>query len=179
MHTSKEHEMSDRPNAVTMQGNPLTLTGNEIDVSNTAPGFTLLDNDLKEKKMSDYEGKTLVVASVPSLDTSVCSKETRTFNERVGELPGDAQLLVVSMDLPFAQKRWVDEYGVDNLMTLSDHLKADFGRRWGVLVKELRLLARAVFVVDKNGRVVYREVVPEITDEPDYDAAIAAAKDAG
>jgi len=168
--------MSERPNAVTFQGAPLTLTGNEVKEGDKAPDFTLLDNELNEKTLADYAGKALLITSVPSLDTSVCELETKRFNMEIGLLGSQVQGLVVSMDLPFAQARWVQASGVKTVQTLSDHRGASFAENWGVMIKELRLLARVVFVVDKSGTVTYREVVEEVTHEPDYDAAIAALR---
>lgn len=168
--------MSERAGAVTFQGAPLTLAGNEVKVGDKAPDFTLLDTELKEKTLADYQGKALLITSVPSLDTAVCELETKRFNMEIGLLGSQVQGLVVSMDLPFAQARWAQGTGVKAVKTLSDHRDALFADNWGVMIKELRLLARVVFVVDKSGTVTYREVVQEITHEPNYDAAIAALR---
>ncbi len=171
--------MVERSGAVTFQGNPLTLLGEELKVGDKAPDVELLANDLSPVKISSYLGKVVVIATVPSLDTPVCDLETRQFNERATSLGDDVVVLAVSMDLPFAQKRWCGAAGVERLTTLSDHKDAAFGKAYGVLIKELRLLARAVFVVDKTGVIRYIELVKEITKEPDYDAplnAVAACK---
>jgi len=168
--------MSERTGLVTIHGNPLTLLGNAVSVGKSAPAFTALDNDLNPKSLADYAGKVLLISSVPSLDTPVCDMETRRFNAEAGKLGENVHLLTLSMDLPFAQKRWCAAAGIDRLTTLSDHRDASFGLAWGVLIKELRLLARAVFVVDGAGTVKYMELVPEVTHEPNYDAALAAAK---
>ena len=168
--------MSDRTGLVTMRGNPLTLTGNPVVVGKKAPDFALLDNDLAPKTLADYAGKVVIVSSVPSLDTPVCDMETRRFNADASKLGADVVVLTVSMDLPFAQKRWCAAAGIDQVVTLSDHRDASFGQNWGVLIKELRLLARCVFVVGKDGTVKYMELVPEIASEPNYDAALEAAK---
>lgn len=168
--------MSERSGAVTMKGNPLTLTGTEVSVGDTAPDVTLINNDLQPARISDWKGKVVVIASVPSLDTPVCDMETRRFNTEATGLGDDVVILTVSMDLPFAQKRWCGDKGVENVITLSDHKDAAFGEAYGVLVKELRLLARAVFVLDRDGAIQYGELVKEIAEEPDYNAAIEAVK---
>src|SRR5690625_772663 len=162
---------------VTFGGDPVTLAGNPIEVGDNAPDFTVLSNDLKEVKLSDYSGKVKLIAAVPSIDTGVCSEETKRFNQEADKLD-NVHVLTVSMDLPFAQQRWCAANGVKNLDTLSDHRDADFGEKYGVLMKELRLLARAVFVVDSNGHVTYVEYVNEVTNHPDYEAALEAAKKA-
>ena len=168
--------MSERKGLVTVFGNPMTLTGDALAVGQKAPGFAALDNDLNPKTMSDYAGKILIIAAVPSLDTPVCDMETRRFNSEASKLGENVHILTVSMDLPFAQKRWCAAAGIDRLTTLSDHRDASFGMNWGVLIKELRLLARSVFVIGKDGIVKYLEIVPEVTHEPNYEAALAAAK---
>ena len=169
--------MHEREGAVTFQGNPLTLIGDALKVGDAAPDVTLLGNDLSEVALSSYRGKVVAMASVPSLDTPVCDTQTRRFNEEAAGLTGDVQVLTVSMDLPFAQARWCGAAGIDRVTTLSDHREAAFGTAYGVLIKELRLLARAVFLVDREGILRYTEVVPEITDEPDYTAALDAVRE--
>jgi thiol peroxidase len=168
--------MSERKGIVTIAGNPLTLLGNAVTVGQKAPDFVALDNDLNPKALSDFAGKVLIIAAVPSLDTPVCDVETRRFNTEASKIGENVHIITMSMDLPFAQKRWCAAAGIDRLTTLSDHRDASFGNNWGVLIKELRLLARSVFVVGKDGLVKYVEIVPEVKDEPDYDAALAAAK---
>lgn len=168
--------MKERTGLVTFKGNPLTLVGDKVQVGQTAPDVELLANDLSTVKPSAFRGKVCILTSVPSLDTSVCDKETRRFNEEAGRLGDGVAVLPVSMDLPFAQSRWCGAAGVKNVQTLSDHREAAFGTSYGVLIKELRLLARAIFVVDKQGTVRYIELVKEVTNEPDYAAALAAAK---
>ncbi len=168
--------MQERKGAVTLRGNPLTLVGNEIREGAPAPDVTLLDNDLKPVKLSDFRGKVLIVSSVPSLDTPVCDMETRRFNAEAANLGGDVRILTVSMDLPFAQKRWCGAAGVDKVKTVSDHREAAFGKAYGVLIQELRLLARSVFVVDREGIVRYVQHVKEVSQEPDYAAVMAAVK---
>lgn len=162
---------------VTFNQDPVTLLGNEVSVGDKAPDFTVLANDLQEVSLSDYKGKVRLIAAVPSVDTGVCSDETKRFNEEADKL-GNVQVLTISMDLPFAQGRWCAASGVKNLDTLSDHRQADFGEKYGVLIKELRLLARAVFVVDSNDNVTYVEYVDEATNHPDYEGALEAAKKA-
>ena len=174
----KEREMAERTGAVTMMGNPMTLVGNEVTVGQKAPEAELVANDLAAVKLSALcRGKACIITSVPSLDTPVCDTETRRFNEEAGKVGEGITVLTVSMDLPFAQGRWCGAAGVENVQTLSDHRSADFGQAYGVLVKDLRLLARAVFVVDKEGTIRYIELVKEVTSEPDYDAALSAAKE--
>ena len=170
--------MTDMKNTVTFKGNPLTLVGSLPRVGQKAPDFEVLSNDLSPVKLSAFKGKTLVICSVPSLDTSVCDTEVRRFNEEATSLGDDVAVLAISMDLPFAQKRWCGAAGIKNVQTLSDHRDASFGRAYGVLINELRLLARAVFVVDKKGVIRYIQLVDEMTNEPDYDAALRAAKEA-
>ncbi|HLS08227.1 thiol peroxidase [Lentibacillus sp.] len=162
---------------VTFNQDPVTLLGNEISVGDKAPDFTVLSNDLQEVSLSDYKGKVRLIAAVPSVDTSVCSEETKRFNEEADKLD-NVHVLTISMDLPFAQGRWCAANGVKNLDTLSDHRDADFGEKYGVLIKELRLLARAVFVVDSSDTVTYVEYVSEATNHPDYESALEAAKKA-
>jgi thiol peroxidase len=170
----KGGEMEERTDIITMKGNPLTLIGKELKVGDTAPDFEVLDNDLSPVKLSSFRGKICVISSVPSLDTPVCDMETRRFNQEAGELSGDIQILTISMDLPFAQKRWCGAAGVDKVVTLSDHRNTSFGTAYGVLIKELRLLARCVFVLDREGIIRYVQMVNEITEEPDYDAIMNA-----
>ena len=166
--------MEERTGSITMFGNPLTLLGKELKVGDKAPDFELLDNDLKPIKLTSFHGKVCVISSVPSLDTPVCDMETRRFNEEASKLGDNVSILTVSMDLPFAQKRWCGAAGVEKVTTLSDHRDAKFGENYGVLIKELRLLARAIFVVDREGVIQYVQLVKEVTEEPDYDAVIAA-----
>ncbi len=169
--------MIERSGAVTMRGNPLTLVGNELNVGEPAPDIELLDNDLNPVKLSKYKGKVCIVSTVPSLDTPVCDMETRRFNQEAAKLGPDVVILAISTDLPFAQKRWCGAAGVDKVVTLSDHRNTAFGQAYGVLIKELRLLARVVFVVDQEGVIRYRQLVKEIAEEPDYDAVISAVKE--
>jgi len=162
---------------VTFEGNPLTLLGNQVKVGESAPDFEVLANDLSPVKLSGFRGKVCVICSVPSLDTPVCDTQTRKFNEQAASLGDDVVVLTISMDLPFAQQRWCGSANAEYVQTLSDHRKAEFGNAFGVLIKELRLLARAVFVVDAEGIIRYIQIVDELTDEPDYEAALKAVKE--
>ena len=163
---------------VTMQGNVMELDGQQVKEGQKAPDFTVLDNNLAPKSLKDYAGKVLVLASVPSLDTPVCDMEVRRFNTEAAALSKDVQILAISCDLPFAQARWCGAAGVEAVQTLSDHYNVDFGMKYGVLLKPLRLLTRAVFVVDKKGDIVHVQIVPEATSEPDYGAVLSAVKQA-
>ena len=174
---SKEKTMEERTGLVTLAGNPVTLLGPEVKAGQPAPDVELVANDLSTVQLSSFKGKVCVVIAVPSLDTPVCDTETRRFNEEAANLGGDVVVLAVSMDLPFAQARWCGAAGIKNVQTLSDHRDAAFGTSYGVLIKEFRLLARAVFVMDKQGVVRYTELVKEVATEPDYEAALAAVKD--
>ena len=167
--------MKERSGIATIEGKPLTLVGEEVKVGDKAPDFTVLDNDLSPVNFSTYRGKICIISSVPSLDTPVCDAETRRFNQEAGRLGSDVVILTISMDLPFAQKRWCGAAGVDKVQTLSDHREASFGTAYGVLIKELRLLARAIFVVDREGIIQYVQLVKELTKEPDYEAVLNAA----
>jgi len=166
--------MTERAGIVTIHGNPLTLVGDDLKVGAAAPEAELLDNDLKPVTLSSYGGKILVIASVPSLDTPVCDLETRRFNDEAAKLGPDVEVVTISMDLPFAQKRWCGAAGVSRVKTLSDHREAAFGRAYCVLIKELRLLSRAVFIVDRDGTVQYEQLVKEITSEPNYEEVLLA-----
>jgi thiol peroxidase len=169
--------MEERKGIITMKGQPLTLLGKDLKVGEPAPDFEVLANDLSAVKLSSYRGKVCIISSVPSLDTSVCDTMTRRFNQEAVNFGDDIVVLTISMDLPFAQKRWCGAAGVKNVQTLSDHRDASFGSAFGVLIKELRLLARAVFVVDTEGIVRYIQIVGELTNEPDYEAVLQAVKD--
>jgi thioredoxin-dependent peroxiredoxin len=169
--------MDERTGLVTLLENPVTLLGPEISVGQSAPDVELVGNDLSAVKLSSFKGKVCIVAAVPSLDTPVCDTEIRRFNEEAGKLGKDVVVVTVSADLPFAQARWCGAAGIANVQTLSDHREAAFGAAYGILIKGLRLLARAIFVVDKEGTVRYTELVKEVATEPDYDAALAAARE--
>jgi thioredoxin-dependent peroxiredoxin len=161
---------------VTMKGAPLTLVGNEVRKGEPAPDFEVLDNKLTPVRLSSFRGKVCILSSVPSLDTPVCDTQTRRFNQEATSLSDDLVVLTISMDLPFAQARWCGAAGIQRVKTLSDHRDASFGRAFGLLIQELRLLARAVVVVDREGTVRYSQIVREISEEPDYEAALREAK---
>ena len=166
--------MNERQGLVSMGGNPVTLLGNELEVGDAAPDFTAVGNDLKPVRLSQFRGKVVVLAAVPSLDTPTCDLETRRFNAEAAKLGPDVVILTVSMDLPFAQKRWCGAAGVDRVVTVSDHRDASFGTAYGVLIKDLRLLARAVFVVDRQGVIRYIQLVKDVGTEPDYAPVLQA-----
>ena len=168
--------MADRSGLVTVGGKPVTLVGQELKVGDVAPDVTVLGNEMEEVRLSSYRGKVCVISAVGSLDTPTCDVETRRFNAEAGKLGDDVIILTISMDLPFAQKRWCGAAGIDKVVTLSDHRDAAFGTAYGILVKESRLLARIIFVVDGEGIVRYVQLVKELADEPDYDAVIAAVQ---
>lgn len=161
---------------VTFKGNPLTLEGKGLRVGQSAPDCALTANDLSEVKLSALKGRKVILSVVPSLDTPVCDIQTQRFNQEALKLGGDALIVTVSMDLPFAQKRWCLTTGSNNIKTLSDYKTADFGKAFGVLVKELHLLTRSIFILDEKGKVCYIQIVPEIAQEPDYAAALEALK---
>ena len=167
---------TERKGGATFKGNPLTLVGNEIKVGQTAPNATLTANDLSGFELSSLKGKKIILSVVPSLDTGICDLQTKRFNQEAGKLGNDVTILTISMDLPFAQKRWCGATHSDKVKTLSDHRSAEFGEKYGVLIKGLRLLTRSIFVVDANGILRYKQFVPEITTEPNYDEALAALK---
>ncbi len=168
--------MTERPAATTLKGNPMTLLGAEVKAGSAAPAFKLKATDMSDKTLADYKGKVKIISTVPSLDTPVCDTETRRFNTEADKLGGDIVVLTVSVDLPMAMKRWCGAAGVDKVHCLSDYLDHDFGTAYGVRIKEIGLLARSIFVVDKNDKVTYVQLVKEVADEPDYNAALAAAK---
>jgi thiol peroxidase len=164
--------MAERQGLITIHGNSLTLVGDELKVGSQVPDVELLDNGLNPIRLSSYLGKVLVIASVPSLDTPVCDIETRRFNDEAAKLGRDIELVTISMDLPFAQKRWCGAAGVTRVKTLSDHRQADFGMAYGILIKELRLLARAIFILDREGMVQYVQLVREVANEPNYEEVL-------
>jgi len=164
-------------NTTTMHGNPLTLNGTTLHTGDKAPDFTVLDNNLEAKSLSDYDGKYKFISVVPSLDTSVCDMQTRKVNDEAGNFSDDIIVLTISMDLPFAQARWCGAAGVDHVVTLSDHKDADFGKKFGVLINELRLLNRSIFILDKDNVIRYIEIVQENSNHPDYEKALQALKE--
>ena len=159
---------------ITFKGKSVTLEGKEVKVGDNAPDFNLTSNDLGNVTLKDTSGKRIFVA-VPSIDTPVCDMEIRRFNEEASKLDG-VSIYVVSVDLPFAQTRWCGAAGVDKVTTLSDYKDRDFGKNYGVYIKELGLLARAIFVVDENNKVTYVEYCSEVGNDPDYDKALDAVK---
>lgn len=169
--------MKEREGLVTMKGEPLTLLGDGLKVGDVAPDCEVVGKDLKPVKLSSFQGKVCIISSLPSLDTSVCNIMTRKFNEDAAALGSDVVVLAISMDLPFAQDRWCVAADVKNVETFSDHRSASFGEAFGVLIKDLRLLARSVFVLDRKGVIRYLEIVDELSSEPDYEAALSAAKE--
>jgi len=168
----------ERKNIITTKGNPRTLLGKELKVGDTAPDFTLLDNNMSPIRLSDSKGKARLLSVVTSLDTQTCNIQTQTFNNKLAQLSDKAALYTISADLPFAQSRYVAENKIEGIKTLSDYQTVSFGNDYGLLIKENRLLARAVIVVDKNDRITHMEIVPETTNEPNYNRALEALKKA-
>ncbi|OGW39478.1 MAG: lipid hydroperoxide peroxidase [Nitrospirae bacterium GWD2_57_9] len=168
--------MAERKGMITMKGNRLTLSGQDIAVGSKAPGFRVLDGELHEVNLSDYAGKVKVISVTPSLDTPVCDLQLRRFNHEAATLPADVVVLNISMDLPFAIQRFCTTASIEKAKALSDHRDASFGTAYGVLIRELRLLARSVFIVDKNDVLRYKEIVSEQTNHPDYDKALDALR---
>lgn len=166
----------ERKNAVTLKGKAVVLEGDEVKAGEKARDFIVLDHDMNEKKLTDYSGKIKLIASVPSLDTPVCDTEIKRFNDEAAKVSKDVVIIFISMDLPFAQKRFCQEFDIDRVKTLSDHVRADFGIKYGVLIKELRLLARAIFIIGRDDTVKYVQMVKEVSSPPDYEAALTALK---
>jgi thiol peroxidase len=167
----------ERPGATTLKGNPFTLIGPELKTGDTAPDFSLVDNGLKTVTLKDTGGHVRIISVVPSLDTPVCDAQTKRFNEEAARLPG-VDIITVSMDLPFAQKRWCGAFGVDKVKMLSDHRDGSFGSNYGTLIKELRIESRAIFVVDQDNKILHAEYVKEVADFPNYESALAAVRSA-
>lgn len=167
-----------RAAAVTFKGNPLTLAGEEIQVGQQAPDFTLhyYQDGMQTLTLSDLAGKPTIISVVPSLDTPVCATQTKRFNQELAALGDKVNALTVSADLPFAQGRFCGAEGITDMRTASDYQTGNFGQSWGMMIEELKLLARGVFVLDGAGKVVYAETVNEVTEEPNYDAALQALK---
>jgi len=161
---------------VSFQGSPLTLVGNEVKVGDKAPDFIVLDSNLQEVRLKDFSGKIKLISTTPSLDTPVCDMQARRFNQLAATLLDDVVIMNISMDLPFAIGRFCSTAGIDRIKVLSDHRDASFGMAYGILIKELRLLARAVFIIDKDDVIRYIEIVPEITNHPDYDKALEVVR---
>jgi thiol peroxidase len=169
-----------RSGAVTFKGTPLTLAGQEVKVGSPAPDFKLhyFEGGMKELKLADLKGKPTIISVVPSLDTPVCQVQTKTFNTKLGELSDKINAVTVSLDLPFAQNRFCGAEGIKNIRSASDYQDRNFGNSYGTLIEELKILSRAVFVLDKGGKVVYAQYVPEVTSEPDYEPALKALQSA-
>jgi len=167
----------ERAGATTLRGNPLTVVGPELKAGDKAPDFKAVDDSLKALDLAGTGSGVRIFSVVPSLDTPVCDAQTRRFNEEAGKLP-DVKIYTFSMDLPFAQKRWCGAFGIDHVKMVSDHRDASFGQAYGTLIKDLRILSRAIFVVDKNNTIRYVEYVKEVGEHPSYDAALAAARTA-
>jgi thiol peroxidase len=176
MESKEEIEMSIERTGFTLKGNPLTLIGPELKVGDSAPDFSLNKDLVTKVSLADYAGKIKLISVVPSLDTGVCDAQTRKFNEAAAELGDGVVVLTVSVDLPFAQARWCGAAGIDRVVTLSDYQSNDFGKAYGVLIKEFALDMRSIFVIDADNKVQYVEYVTEMTEHPNYDAAIAAVK---
>ena len=167
----------ERTGIATLKGNPITLVGPELKAGDSAPDFIVSKNLLEEVSLKDYAGKIKLISVVPSLDTGVCDAQTRRFNVAADQLGDDVVILTISMDLPFAQERWCGAAGVERVVTLSDHKSSSFGEAYGVLIKELRLDMRSIFVIDKNDKLAYVEYLKEMTEHPNYEDAIAAVKE--
>ncbi len=166
----------ERPGATTLRGNPMTLVGPELKAGDPAPDFSAVDGSLKPVTLADTGTTTRIFSVVPSLDTPVCDAQTKRFNEEAATLPG-VDIYTVSMDLPFAQKRFCNSFAVDHVKMLSDHRDASFGQAYGTLIKELRIHSRAIFVVGPDNKIKYVEYVPEVGSHPNYEAVLAAVKD--
>ena len=168
--------MLERKGAITFKDNPLTLIGAEKKTGGAAPDFWVVDNNLAEVGLKDFKSRICLISVVPSLDTPVCEAQTRRFNEEAAVLPEKVAVLTISMDLPFAQARFCSVAGIDRVQVLSDHRSASFGEAYGILIKELRLLGRGIFIIDEAGIIRYVEYVKEMTNHPDYEAALAAVR---
>ena len=166
----------ERTGLITFRGTPLTLLGPDVAVGEKAPDFRVVDTDLNPVTLQDFAGKVVLISVTPSLDTPVCDAQGRKFNELATGLSEDVVVLNISVDLPFAQRRWCGVNNIDRIRVLSDYQERDFGLKYGVLIKELRLLARSVWIVDKDGVIRYKQIGPEVTNEPDYEAAMTALK---
>lgn len=166
----------ERKGVVTFKGNPLTLLGSEIKVGDKAPDFTVINKELKEARFKDFAGIIKLISVTPSLDTPLCDMQARKFNEEAAKLPAEVEIMNISMDLPFAINRFCSTAGIERIKTFSDHRNASFGMAYGVLIKELRLLSRSVFVINKKDVIHYMEIVPDITMSINFEKALAAAK---
>ena len=168
--------MQEKTGIITFKGNSFTLLGPEIKVGAAAPDFRVVDGSLAPVTLASFAGKVKIISAVPSLDTPVCDTETRRFNQEAASLPDNVAVLTISLDLPFAQKRWCGAAGIDRVQVLSDYQDRSFAEAYGLLIKELKLLTRAIIIIDAANVVRYVQIVPEVTNEPDYGAVIAAAR---
>lgn len=166
----------ERKGIVSVNGKPLTLLGNELREGDVAPFFKVIDKELKEVESRTYAGKKIIISVTPSLDTPVCDLQLKRFNKEASAFGDDVVVMNISVDLPFAIARFCNANGIDKVLTLSDYRDVDFGTKFGVLIKENRLLARSIFIIDKNGKIAYKEIVPDITQHPNYENAINKLK---
>ncbi|MDN3653218.1 thiol peroxidase [Thalassotalea ponticola] len=177
VNTAFAEQVQETSGLVVAGGKPITLLGKQVYKGNPAPDFSVVDEGFKRVSLADFKGKTVLISAVPSLDTGVCSIQTKRFNEEVANLPENVVVLTISADLPFAQKRFCSTEGVDALKVLSDSVWHDFGEKYGLVIKDMGLLSRSIFVINGQGNIVYKELVPDISKEPNYDQALAAAKE--
>jgi thiol peroxidase len=166
----------ERAGIITFKGNPMTLVGTPVQEGDAAPDFKVVDNGLQPVSLKESAGKVRLITTVPSLDTPVCDTMTRTFNQDAANLPDNVAVYTISLDLPFAQKRWCGNAGIEKVQTLSDYQERSFAQNYGLLIKELKLLARSVIVIDADDKIRYLQIVAEVTAEPDYDAALTAVR---
>ncbi|MBN1900805.1 thiol peroxidase [Candidatus Sumerlaeota bacterium] len=164
----------ERKGVITFKNSPLTLTGDLVNIGDVAPDFVVVNQELKPVRLSDFKNELVIISSVPSLDTPVCEMQTKRFNREASLIK--ARILTISMDLPFAQKRFCGANEIENLMVLSDYRERDFGKKYGLLIQELQLLTRAVLMIDPSGRIAYMQIVKEVTHEPDYDDVLAKVR---
>ena len=169
--------MNEMKGKIAFKNTPLTLVGDVPEIGKRPPDVEMVNSELQKVRVADYDGKVRILSVVPSIDTPVCDMQTRKFNEEAAKLGDDVKILTISMDLPFAQKRWCAAAGINQVELLSDYQRADFGRAYGVLIKELHLLARSVFILNRKGELQYVQIVPEMTDEPNYKEVLAAARE--
>ena len=168
----------ERIGAITMKGDPLTLVGPDIQVGKIVPDFRVVDMSFAPVHLSDFAGRAVLISAVPSLDTGICSLQTKRFNEEIANLPDDVAIITLSTDLPFAQKRFCEAEKVDRIKILSDSVHRDFALKYGVMIKDMGLLARAIFVIGKDSTLLYKQIVPEVASHPDYDRALAEIRKA-
>ena len=168
--------MNKRSGVITFKGNPMTLLGPELKVGDKAPDFSVVDTGLAPVSLASHAGKVRIISAVPSLDTPVCDTETRRFNQEAAKLPDNVVVLTISLDLPFAQNRWCGAAGIDRVVTLSDYRERSFAAAYGVMIDELKLLSRSIFIIDASDTIRYIQHVPEVTSEPDYPAVLEAAR---